>query len=944
MADETVETLTERIVVDASQAMTELEKFRQTIDAYKNTIGVLREQTKESFAAIAESIKRSAEEAKKAALVDLEKKGPQPGQTIAEATTAINEKYKQDTKALTQAMQELKREEREAIVEGSKFGGDPAKAAEAYRQKIDSLKKSMLEMKQQQGTSLQDASKGLAMAGKGTPTELNQALKELTKETENTQGAFGKLGSVSSFVFGTVLGFTAITVLRNLIGALKDAAQAGYDFTKAVFQLEVGVRALQRSGIDITIKDVYENIDALKKKFGTFSTTELVQGQAAFLNLVRDMGYTKKQIFELTDAVATLATVNGRSMDEVQRTVALALSSGYTEGLQRLGVSINRVTIAEKAAELGWKGGYTSLTEQQRAYATYLLILEKTAKYQDDLTAYQDTLPGLIDKTTASIVDQNVAIGKSLTPLKLFGDQLKLIGLRLLAWLPIIAPIIAISKIFLILADGARIFNKEIQMITSSFKIFLNALSQPIKNNAIVSFFTEAKKSVDGFLANHPRLKQFLDDANMINKGKVPSPLGDVPVEPGVNSAAEEEASKVADATAKLQEDIAKGQLEFQQQSEDAWIKYWQDLADIDRDGARKREELFRDLQQKLIDIDLNASRDVAKANRDYANDLAKIDRDAANSVAEAKLKQHDKEIDDEKKFQERMRKMQEDYLLDLDDAVRMLDARKIRQLSRRYALDRTQAIREHNLDVNEQKTQFARELQEIERQRIIKRQERAIEQQERLYDIRLQAQQERAEAQIKYNQDLEDLRRNMEIQRAERKIKLDQQLQDLARNMQNRLNMTLQGMVGEYNITVQMAAKIFGVLRSYFGQNGAVEQLYNYYMSYLARMGNVQVTTPGTLTTPKGFAEGGSFIATHPVSAIFGEGGVPELVQATPLGRTGRDVNKFFGDLSGAGLSSGGNGSLKLMISLTPGLEASIVEKSMKELADVLVSVERAR
>jgi len=116
-----------------------------------------------------------------------------------------------------------------------------------------------------------------------------------------------------------------------------------------------------------------------------FTTQELVVGTASLLNLTRTFGFTKEQIFDLQESVLTLAVVNNRAADEVQRVVALALSSGYTEGLQRLGISINKVTIAQKAANLGWDKGYNSLTEYQRALSTYILIQERVAAYEEDL-------------------------------------------------------------------------------------------------------------------------------------------------------------------------------------------------------------------------------------------------------------------------------------------------------------------------------------------------------------------------------------------------------------------------------------------------------------------------------------------------------------------------------------------------------------------------------
>jgi len=188
---------------------------------------------------------------------------------------------------------------------------------------------------------------------KSRATQLKKEAEEQIKagkEAKGFAGALGKLGSVGSFVFGSILGMTAIGALRGIVNWFKQAIKAGKEFTTGMYQLAVGVKAMQRVGVDITIKDVYENIEKLRESFGIFTTQELVKGTASLLNLTRTFGFTKEQIFDLQESILTLAVVNNRAADEVQRVVALALSSGFTpEGLQRLGISINKVTIAQKS-------------------------------------------------------------------------------------------------------------------------------------------------------------------------------------------------------------------------------------------------------------------------------------------------------------------------------------------------------------------------------------------------------------------------------------------------------------------------------------------------------------------------------------------------------------------------------------------------------------------
>ena len=275
------------------------------------------------------------------------------------------------------------------------------------------------------GTSL-DAMKGqlntAQAAYKNFQTTSTTALKELNQEqkgaTEGTK-SFGlnlrSLNDIARLVFGVTLLSLAAQALRSLVNWFKEISGQALVFSQAMFQLEVGARALRRAGIDITSSDILENLQKINESVGNlYSNFELVKGAADFTNLIRDLGLTKEEIFKLQGAIVQLAIVNGRSLDDVQRTVALALSSGYTEGLQRLGVSINRVTIAEEANKLGFEGGYTALTEQQRSMATYSLLLRKTARYADDLSEAQNRLFGQLKNIEAQTTDISVSIGEKM--------------------------------------------------------------------------------------------------------------------------------------------------------------------------------------------------------------------------------------------------------------------------------------------------------------------------------------------------------------------------------------------------------------------------------------------------------------------------------------------------------------------------------------------------
>lgn len=89
-------------------------------------------------------------------------------------------------------------------------------------------------------------------------------------------------------------------------------------------------------------------------------------------------------------------------------------------------------------------------------------------------------------------------------------------------------------------------------------------------------------------------------------------------------------------------------------------------------------------------------------------------------------------------------------------------------------------------------------------------------------------------------------------------------------------------------------------------------------------------------------FAEGGAIIADKPTTAIFGEAG-RELATFTPLDKTGKDVNKVFGDTAGLG-GGGMSGRLLIEMLLSPDLEARITENTLSEAAGIVTQITRAK
>ena len=90
------------------------------------------------------------------------------------------------------------------------------------------------------------------------------------------------------------------------------------------------------------------------------------------------------------------------------------------------------------------------------------------------------------------------------------------------------------------------------------------------------------------------------------------------------------------------------------------------------------------------------------------------------------------------------------------------------------------------------------------------------------------------------------------------------------------------------------------------------------------------------------GQARGGTYLATRPTTAVFGEAG-PEIASFIPLS----NLSSSFGgvDLGGnAGSPSQVGGNLKLIVDLSPDLQARIIDDSLNEVSAIINSIGRER
>ena len=776
-------------------------------------------------------------------------------------------------------------------------------------------------------TNIQNYSQAMTMALSKTKEEFART----EGSAKSLVGGLSALGNVARFVFSSVLGITAIGILRGIVDWFGKAAQAGYEFSKSLFQLSAGVNAMRRAGTDITFADMLSNIKKIKAEFPIFSIPELVKGASELINLTRDFGFTRDRIFEVQDAIIKLAIINGRAMDDVQRTVALALSSGYTEGLQRLGVSINRINIATKAASLGYAEYYNALTEVERAEATAILLLEKTAKYQNDLNEYQKKFPGLIDASNASLKDMSTQIGVVVLPIwalfmrtlqhaadfftRFFGEALpNILGMATDYF----------ARMVFVFQQGWEIISGE----REEFDFERIAKQAKAAADLVKGYF-----SGDAFKLPEPEVK----------KG-------------GLKEFTDEQ----LDAYESAFRDLMDLKEDYDEKLKDLEINLLEDLAKIDREYLDRRKEIWDDYNDDVAKINADAAQEIADAEKDLAQSIEDAHRDTQSKLANAGRKYREEEIKAERDYQEKLRRLREEFLFDLEDALRQRDALQVLRLIRRYNLDKEQLNRQNEDEKQERADNYRSELADIRRQAAEKLRELQIEHQRRLEEIEAQRQRELAEAEKKREEELAQEKEDWLTRRNERIAQYGEELKDLKDWLTESLTTMAEKFVEMEGVTFAMASTLAETIKAVFGNEGLADIYFGEFNTMLDSTINNAIAKKAELEEllKEVNALRNSILTGSPLSAtldpstlglmqqvnypghangvqnqlltspqLFMAGEVPEVMSITPVSQL---------NSSSVG-GNGSNGKGTVEINLGAGLEGRIIDSTLEQFDMIL-------
>jgi hypothetical protein len=345
------------------------------------------------------------------------------------------------------------------------------------------------------------------------------------------------------------------------------------------------------------------------------------------------------------------------------------------------------------------------------------------------------------------------------------------------------------------------------------------------------------------------------------------------------------------------------------------------------------------------------------------------LDVDTLRKQEDAARKHREDELRHERDFQEKMLRLKEKFLFDLEDALHERDARQILRLIRRYNLEKTQLEREGENEQKDRDERYQQELDDIQKWRERRRQELLLEFQRRQADIALQAEREREDAKRARDRAREELMEDIKEEHEDRLKEYGEQLEEIRKKFKEKLTEIVDNEFEDFEgSTADFVKEITNLLNGAFGANGVAEGIFDnlalevadimaiveanalraqalaQQMAQTSAITNyAPIASPGypgqEQSNPWGFAEGGTIIAHKPTTALFGEAG-PEMATFIPLSKMSAVFDSIASDPK-VGSPQMPDGSMTVKLLLPPGFEAEIIDNTLNvagmEILDII-------
>ena len=616
------------------------------------------------------------------------------------------------------------------------------------------------------------AEKRLRYAFIGDADSLLRSIRKSDTALGKFSRGIGRVGSAAATGFA-VVGAAAVAAGVQAIQTASDANEAA-----AAFDETFGVAA-QRTG---------KFVEDFANKAG-LADFELQQLLATSGAVLQGIDFTADASADLSMNLATLAG-DVASFSNVQGGAAPVLKAfekallGERESLKTFGIAILEADVQQQAFIMTGKTSAKELTKQEKALATYELLLQKTKVQQGDLNRTQDSFANVSRKVAAEIKEVKANLGDELLPVAadLMPVISELVSDLAEGFAPImkeLAPIIQrVVDLFQVLApvllpmleNGFKALAKVFDIIVSVIEFMVGGFSgvnDEVSGGAVIMEHYGMK--VDGVSSSYQivtdQTKQYTDKEKAKNiqqqrsaamaehYAKIYKDNLNPAIVDGTNAIQKEQDMLMGliperrEAVRVAQEEAAAIQKDLLPNLSSLFSARDRITAILDREKSatkalQQAKEDLVDINKSLLDIDENiamANDDLATANQDV--------KDKEEALEKAKEKA--KEVTDEERL----------AILRQAEAVQRLtdeqDGSEIKTIELRLAQERLNQLRQEAIGTDRNVEEAERDLADAQREaeNVAKRINDLLERKEELREREVKATEKVTEAQDKLNE-----------------------------------------------------------------------------------------------------------------------------------------------------------------------------------------------
>lgn len=249
------------------------------------------------------------------------------------------------------------------------------------------------------------------MAGNDVKVDVKLDTDQAERDAEGLKGklskAFGDMGKIAGGVFMAEIGGA---IAAKGVDTLKESISAARDFNEI------------QSKSNTVFKD---SADAINKWAATASTgfgqskAQALDSASAFGNMFTQLGMgsatAADMSMKMTELASDFASFHNADITEVINAQQAAFRGEY-DALQKFVPTINAAAVQTEALAMTGKTNAASLTEQEKAAATYSLILKGAGDAQGDFDRTSTSLANQQRILSAQWQDLQVKIGQVLIP------------------------------------------------------------------------------------------------------------------------------------------------------------------------------------------------------------------------------------------------------------------------------------------------------------------------------------------------------------------------------------------------------------------------------------------------------------------------------------------------------------------------------------------------